>query len=393
MNDDSHDNHNNHNNNSVYYLHMNKLNNVINYMLLYDKECCANFNDILNLFRNDVERIFCESTSLSYKKKVEYKEIINDIFLKYFDKHITYKTNDLFINIYNNKLYKLENKNDIYENDHNLLSINNLKQYFFFPSKDENIRKDFFLYKTLVDHILTINTYLLLKRTNILFVNHQSVLINKIVTIFCYYKYYHLYFLKGHIEEIKQEIKRAYEKAIKMFNVNKQKINKKKIKDDINNKIEDDINNKIEGDNKNKIEDDINNKIEDDINNKIEDDINNKIEDDINNKIEGDNKNKIEDDINNKIEDNINNKIDDDIINKIEDNINNKIVDDYYNDTQHTRNVFLSEIFEDEEYLNLLDNVIYNGGIDILYESFINEYYLYILHIIKHKDIIIEGNF
>lgn len=117
MNDDSHDNHNNHNNNSVYYLHMNKLNNVINYMLLYDKECCANFNDILNLFRNDVERIFCESTSLSYKKKVEYKEIINDIFLKYFDKHITYKTNDLFINIYNNKLYKLENKNDIYEND------------------------------------------------------------------------------------------------------------------------------------------------------------------------------------------------------------------------------------------------------------------------------------
>ncbi|CRG99117.1 conserved Plasmodium protein, unknown function [Plasmodium relictum] len=201
--------------NNKFYFYTNKINNILNYLLLYDKECSNSINDILILFQNDFYRIFCKDI-VSYKDRMNCIEIIKTNFDKYFNKYMIYKNDDLFLN--SNKHITIENKSNLYNDPSSKLNISYLKTFFEY----DNIE---IFYKDIINLILTINSYLIINRTNIIFINNQKDLLSKIITIYCQYKSYNCVFLQENLECIKEQIKETYKNTIYLINKNKENFN------------------------------------------------------------------------------------------------------------------------------------------------------------------------
>ncbi|CAD2112057.1 conserved Plasmodium protein, unknown function [Plasmodium vinckei petteri] len=264
-------------------LHTNMINNIINYLLIYDKENCSNMNEIGYFFLNDMIRIFC-SDVIFYDKHIEYKNIIKKNFEKYFQKYVTNDKYPLNVNIRNNTIYVEKEE----QNMDTSLDINYLKT--FFPvSKYEHF--DIF-YNDILSFIKTINTYLIFRQSNIIFLNSQNKLLEKIVSIYCYYKSCESVFLRWDDNEMKKKIRESYTKTIEKLS----KIN------EINS----------------------------------------------------------------------------------DSSIENNIIEN--------RTVFFGKLEFDEEYLNFVDLTLYNCNLDNLYDNFVNEHYLYIVNMLKHKERDVEGN-
>ncbi|SCL99308.1 conserved Plasmodium protein, unknown function [Plasmodium chabaudi chabaudi] len=264
-------------------LHTNMINNIINYLLIYDKESCSNMNEIGYYFLNDMIRIFC-SDVIFYDKNIEYTNIIKKNFEKYFPKYVTNDKYPLNVNIQNNMIYIEKEEQNMNTN----IDMNYLKR--FFPvSKYEHL--DIF-YNDILSFIKIINTYLIFRQSNIIFLNHQNKLLKKIVSIYCYYKSCESVFLKWNDNEMKNKIRVSYTKRI-------EKLSK---------------------------------------------------------------------------------------LNEINLDTSNE------NTILENRTVFFGKLEFDEEYLNFFDLILYNCNLDNLYDNFVNEHYLYIINMLKHKEKDVEGN-
>ncbi|EUD66228.1 hypothetical protein C922_03423 [Plasmodium inui San Antonio 1] len=275
-------------------LHTSRMNNLINHLLLCDKDITNSINDILIFFKQDVYRTFC-SDVISHSQVKKCRQIIEQSFTTRFSKYILQQSNEFFLSREENNL-TVQVKSNLCDEQNGKINLSFVRSFF----EDKNVER---FYHDVVRMVLMINSFLLLRRSNVVFLNEQEELLRKIVTIYCAYKNDHAFFLANDVDVARGQLREAYHRTVKSLLREGEVIN-------ANVETESMRSANLEGS----------------------------------------------------------------------------------SGALHGRNLFLGRFPHSEEYLDLMDNVLHNGDLDRLYEDFTNHYYLDIVSLIKHREVLIGAN-
>ncbi|ANQ07065.1 Uncharacterized protein PCOAH_00014470 [Plasmodium coatneyi] len=188
------------------HLHTSRINNLINHLLLCDRDTTNSINEILLFFKEDLYRILC-SDVISHAQIQQCRQIIEQSFTTRFGKYILQQSNGFFLSRQQNKL-TVQVKSDLFNNPQGKINHSFVSSFF----EDKNVGH---FYDDVVRTVLMINSFLLLRRSNVVFLNEQEDLLRKVVSIYCAFKNDCAVCLADDVDVVKGQLREAYHRTVK----------------------------------------------------------------------------------------------------------------------------------------------------------------------------------